>query len=227
MSTRLERLGNRLFGKIALHPSKTFLYSKLIDDIREYSAQFEVAADISSAHFDHAEYFNSKQYLGVDISRNRLHSGKAKFKNDPDFTAIQADIRRPIFQTNSIGLIVSTHTLSHLDPDEHLSVIELFLQYLIPGGSLLLQLPDDSPKAEIEDRLRDSFGTVERTDYRNAISRAFAQWHRDKDGTYNPTMTGWKRYLNAAAIVALSLIEVLRWPDTTFTYFKCRNKTPT
>lgn len=221
MTTRLEKLGNRLFGKVSLHPSKTYLYSKLIDDIREHSKSVAVAADISSAHFDHAEYFNSEQYLGVDIDRNRLQSGKAKFEHDSDYTAIQADITRQIFQPNSIGMIVSTHTLSHLDPDEHLSVIEMFIQYLKPGGCLFLQVATESPANSIETQLRKSFNTVTRVDYCTAISRSFARRHRDKDGVYAPTMTGWRRYLNAVSIVILSLLERFHWPNPTFTYFKC------
>lgn len=220
MNTVLEKLGNRLFNKVALHPAQSFLHSKLIDDIRIYSEQFDIAADISSSHFANAEYFRSDQYLGVDIDRDRLRRGKADFAADPTYTAIHADIQRPIFQEDSIGMIVSTHTLSHLDPDDRLPVIELFLEYLTPGGCLLVQLANDAPTAEIEDRLRDSFETVQRTDYNNEFTRLFRRLHDGDD----PPMTGWKRYPNAGIIVTLSLLEPLGWPNPTYTYLKCVNK---
>lgn len=226
MSTFLEELGNRLFEKISLHPAKNFLHAMLINDIEIYSKGFEVAADISSSHFANTEYFRSDQYIGVDIDRGRLRKGKAEFEDAPEYAAIQADIRRPLFHADSIGMIVSTHTLSHLDPDEHLPVVDLFVEYLEPGGCLLIQLADGAPSDEIETRLNESFGTVKRTDYYNTFSRLFRKWHSDDDEWYNPTMTGWRRYPNAAAIVILSLVERLRWPNTTFTYLKCTNKKP-
>lgn len=224
METRLEKIGNRLFDKITKHPARTFLHTRLIDDIRTYSDRFEIAADISSSHFANAEYFRSDQYLGVDIDRDRLRKGKAEFEDSPTCTAIQADIRRPLFQDESVGMVVSTHTLSHLDPDEHLPVVDLFIQYLSPGGCLLLQLGEDTPSDEIEARLNESFDTVERTDYYNAFTRSFRKFHSSEDEYYDPTMTGWKRYVNAVAIVTLTLIEALAWPNPTQTYFRCTDK---
>lgn len=226
MGTLLERIGNRLFDKVTLHPARTFLHTILIDDIRTYSDSVEIAADISSSEFANTEYFRSDQYIGVDIDRSRLREGKAEFNDAPEYAAIQADIRRPLFQANSIDMVVSTHTLSHLDPDEHLPVVDLFVEYLKPGGCLLIQLADGSPSDEIESRLNESFDTVERTDYYNTFTRSFRKWHSDEDEYYNPTMTGWRRYFNAAAIVTLSLLERLGWPNTTYTYLRCTDKQP-
>lgn len=189
MGTLLEKLGNRLFSKVALHPAKTFLHSRLIDDIRTYSDDVGVAADISSSHFANAEYFRSDQYIGVDIDRGRLRKGKAEFA-ESTYAAIQSDIRQPMFQAGSVEMVVSTHTLSHIDPDEHLWVVGLFVQYLAPGGCLLLQIAESSPTVEIEARLNESFETVERMNYYNGFTRLFRRWQSDEDEWYDPTMTG-------------------------------------
>ncbi|QLG48884.1 class I SAM-dependent methyltransferase [Natrinema halophilum] len=194
----------------------------MIDDIRVYSDKFDIAVDISSSHFANAEYFCSDQYVGVDIDRDRLRQGKADFATDPNYTAIHADIHRPIFQKDSIGMIVSTHTFSHLAPDDRLPVLELFLDYLTPGGCLLLQLANDAPTAAIASRLQESFDTVQRTDYYNEFTRSYRRLHNGDD----PTMAGWQRYPNAAIIVILSFLEALSWPNPTYTYSKCLNKQP-
>jgi hypothetical protein len=224
MSTLLETIGNRLFNKITLRPSKNALYSKLIEDIRRESRNTNIAADMSSAHFDHAKYFNSDEYIGVDIDIGRLRDGKAKYEADADYNAIQADIRQQIFQADSLGMIVSTHTLNNLNPENHSQVVDLFIEYLDSGGCLLIQLADDSPRREIERQLRESFEHVSRLDYNNTITRTFERWQQDIDGVYRPTMTGWRRYVNAVAILILSLIEQLPLPNTTYRYYMCTNK---
>jgi hypothetical protein len=224
MGTILENLGDRLFNKTALRPSKNALFSKLIDDIREESRRYNYAADISSAHFDHGKYFKSEQYIGVDIDIERLHKGKEKFANNPKYGAVQADIRQPIFQPNTLGMIVSTHTLGHLNPQEHTAVVEMFIQYLDSGGCLLIQLTDDSPMAEIESLLRESFNCVNKFRYKNKITRIFEEWHQHGDGSYHPDMTSWRRYPNAVAIFVLSLRERFVSYRPTYTYFKCTKK---
>jgi trans-aconitate methyltransferase len=224
MSTILENLGDRLFNKTALRPSKNALFSELIEDIREESKRHHYAADISSAHFDHAKYFKSEQYIGVDIEIERLREGKGKFTNNPKYAAVQADIRQPIFQPNSLGMIVSTHTLGHLDPQEHTTVVNMFVQYLDSGGCLLIQLTDDSPVAEIESLLRESFNCVNKFRYKNKITRIFEEWHQHGDGSYHPDMTSWRRYPNAVVILFLSLRERLVSYRPTYTYFKCTKK---
>lgn len=80
MSTLLKILGDKVFSKTALRPSKNALYSTLIDDIRKESENIDIAADMSSAHFDHAKYFNSGEYIGVDIDAGRLRDGVEKYE---------------------------------------------------------------------------------------------------------------------------------------------------
>jgi hypothetical protein len=121
----------------------------------------------------------------------------------------------------SICMTVTTHTrFSHLNRNNLLPVIELFLEYITLGGCLLVQLANDTTTAEIEDQLRGSFDTVQQTHCNNEFTCSFRQLYSGDDSS----MIRWKRYRSACIINILSLLEALGWSYPTYTYLKRINK---
>lgn len=172
-------------------PSKIYLYRLFESDLRKFS-QCERAADIASADLKNSHLFNSDVYYGVDIDKQVLKTGlegvgfgKTKLYSGPisdqlmekhdkkGFYGVQGDIRNKLFPPNSLDLITSTHTFSHINPSDYSTVINHFNQYLRPGGTLLLQLPDEQYFNNIKQELLSNFETVEVIRYRVPTSVAY------------------------------------------------------
>jgi SAM-dependent methyltransferase len=192
MSALLRHLATLPFEKISGRPSKTYFYSKFFRDVRE-NTDVKLAADIASARFDNAEAFESDYYLGVDLDDDRLTFGRERYSDDPTRIAIQADITNHIFQPGSIDAIACTHTLSHLEPNEHFPMVKRLVEYLSEGGCLFIQFSQNEFTDRIEPFLRNKFNSIEFTKYNNLLSKIFERHHMDNNGMINVNLDGWMR----------------------------------
>lgn len=186
-----------------------------------------VAADIASADLKNAALFDADVYYGVDMDLEALMAGRERHSDDPTKTAILADMRDPVFDVDSLDLIVSSHSLSHLPKSDHRTVVEQFCQYLRPGGTLLLQIHYYS--SEIQNFLNSEFGEVESVAYSNRLSQAFERFLADEEGqvVFHQPNRGTNLLRNigrVAGSLALYAVERTGVLGGTYRYLRCTNK---
>jgi hypothetical protein len=213
----------KIFKNISSRPSKTYFYSKFIRDLNTYS-DTEIGADIASARFDNAEYFKSKDYIGVDIDGQRLKKGKAKYDSSSSHSPIKADITKPLFKEKTIDIVACTHTLSHINNTKHINVIRYLIGYLNQGGHLFIQFHEEECTSEIESILRDSFEEVNFIQYRNPFSKLFEEFFSDSQGNIDVNSDGIMYVINGFLIIGLAILEYLPLPGREYKYARCFNK---
>jgi SAM-dependent methyltransferase len=234
-------------------PPKTYLISRFAFDLERLEGD-DVAADISSNSFQHAELFESGVYYGVDIDKNALQQGierapeetKTEYLTGPVGrdtvnrhrndghrfeVAVEGDITERLFPEQSLDLVGSTHTLHHIPPEQHRQVVEHFCSYLRPGGTLLLQISDGAAlTTEMEQLLRENFETVDITSYRNFISHRYIQFveRLRSEGAVLPTPTTrlaqFVYLLMSACSLALASTERIERFEGRSVYVRCFDK---
>lgn len=212
--------------KLKARPSKMRFHQLFERDLSAMGSH-GVAADIASSDLKNAPLFDADAYYGVDIDYEALLAGRERHAAEPEMSAVLADMRYPVFDANSLDLVVSSHSLSHLPEPDHRMVVEQFCRYLRPGGKLLLQIHYNSP--EIRDLLEAEFGEVESVAYSNRLSRAYEQFLADEDGrvVFNQPNRGTNLLRNvgrAAGSLALYAVERTGLFGGTYRYLRCTAK---
>jgi len=243
---------NRLIApEVKARPSKTHFQKQFVEDIKRLSSG-DAAADIASNTHQNSRYFNSQAYYGVDISEEALRDGLMNYSpetnteyikgpisqeslnqhvaaDEPQYVSIEGDIRAELFPPSSLNLIVSSHTMHHIDPEYHYPTIELLCSYLRPGGNLLVQF---SGKEWYTDRIRNKlereFKTVETNEYKTAIS----DWYEriavnENNRLVFPEPIGRDRYKYAAMAttsLALSKLEAIPFFKGEYLYVRALGK---
>ncbi len=237
--------------EVKARPSKTYFQSLLSEDIKRFSS-CDTAADIASNAHQNARYFNSQVYYGVDIDREALHTGVASHSpetntdyvegpisstsidqqvsaDDPYYVSIEGDLREQLFPASSLDLIVSSHTMHHIDPEYHYPIIELFCSYLRSNGNLLLQFSNKEWYTNrIRDKLEREFRRVETIEYKTIISDWYERMVDDEEtGVVFPDLVGLNRYkyaVMATTSIALSKLESLPFLRGRYVYVRALDK---
>ena len=178
----------------------------------KHSKGKEWGADICSAEFKNYAYFQTEKYLAVDRRSEALEAIPIGVDRDRLVTR-QCDIRDLLIDPASLDLVVSTNTLSHLDPSERVNVVASFIEILKPGGDLLLTIPfvGDAQMHSVDQLLLESFATVKKVRYRNFISNAYELCMNDSKGrlTFECCGGSFRRKLMKAASAGLAAFEWL------------------
>lgn len=211
-----------LFRKLSVSPAKTYFWSQFYRDLEDHS-DVDIAADIASSSFKNAAGFNSDEYVGVDIDRERLREGKSTVDTDTH-SAVQADIRKVNFHPSSFDLITSTHTIHHLQSEERLPFVRTLIDYLSTGGDLFIQFQPGQFTDNIERLVRDVFDKVQIETYDNVVSRSFNSLRSRTNWLDSFDMDSWKRYPQVAVVLVITLLEFAPAPGQKRTYVRCFGK---
>jgi SAM-dependent methyltransferase len=188
-------------------PSKLFFFHHFDQDMR-LSVGRDWGADIASAHRKHHPSFQTKYYLGIDLSAKLLaqprgNAGRSKER------LLLADIRRPGLRAQSLDFVVSTHTLSHLAAEDRFATVAGFGRLLRPDGVFLFNTPYTSPAFErdVDDLLDQDFLVVKKLRYRNKVTQLYEQWLSDRDGALTLDGVGRvrRRLLGSMALLVAQL----------------------
>jgi hypothetical protein len=205
-------LRNHTKGKAP--PSKIYLSRLLSRDLDELG-QVTTGADIASAQFKHAHWFETDVYFGVDIDSERLRDGIDRFdgmgckthyvpgplsekemetyqrQSEEIYVALEADMLNEIFPPNSLELVVSTHTLHWVSHTKQKQIVDNICSYVRPGGTFLLQISDKEALTQtLESKLRQEFDTVEIVPYRNVLSELMIHLLELPDSDNQATLPG-------------------------------------
>jgi hypothetical protein len=202
----LRRVLFRAFTDYSKRPSKVRFYSRFGRDVREITDGADVAADVASSRFKNLRHFRSDRYIGVDLDDTRLREGLREAPDSAEVTAVKADITAPVFHTESVDALVSTHTLSHLNDEDQRPFVERAVDTIAPEGDLILNTTPEVYSEKLESVLESRFQTVETMSYRNVVSELFEQRFQDSTGRIS-----YPSFKPARGVVwLLSLIVVLQ-----------------
>ena len=115
------------------------------------SRPFKNVLDIACADAKFRSYFGTTSYTGIDISREKLKSVKA-LNNSNSFRnteLLEGDLASPngLMVNNKFDLVVSTHTMKHIDSiaDKQVASRNL-INSINDNGYLIIQLTDNCLK---------------------------------------------------------------------------------
>jgi SAM-dependent methyltransferase len=193
---------------IRARPSKTFFYRHFAEDMQQSRGK-RWGADIACAQFKHYDLFQTEKLLGVDLRPEVLADFSVRGKQENVHFLI-SDIRQIPLKDRSLDFLVSTHTLSHIDPEDRLPVLCSFIGALRPDGNLIFNIPctDRILEREIDEMLTSAFNSVRKIRYRNFISSWYETALSSGDGRFTFKEHGFvARKVLAAASVLLSFLE--------------------
>ena len=173
-----------------MRPSKRFFYHLFGRDMRK-SDIADVGMDLSSADFKNYSFFQTREYVAVDIDSDRLARGMKRWEGHsggPKIRSICCDMREIESHADfaSVDFLVSTHTLGHLNESDRLPMLKRMINLVRPGGTLLLQCNESGEinRQNVEDLLRESFARVVIREYRNRYSKKYEDSLVDSQGQF-------------------------------------------
>jgi hypothetical protein len=140
-----------------------------------------------------------------------------------------SDIRQIALKGKSLDFLVSTHTLSHIGPEERLPVLRSFINTLRHDGDLTFNIPrtDKQLEREIDEMLTSAFISIKKIRYRNFISTWYETALSSRDGRFTFEGHGFvARKVLVAASVLLSFLEYIPFLQKTgnMLYYCARGK---
>jgi SAM-dependent methyltransferase len=225
----------------------------LKDDLSE-TAEMTAAADIAAKDFFNEILFPNLVYIGVDIEADRLQKGLAKLDKNACKTEFQTaplskdDIQRykradephrvgvcgdilecSLFPPDSLDVVVSTNTLSHLPESDYPRVVESFCTYLRPGGNLYFNvsanLVSEQTVEKVVSIVNDRFQLVDKVAYNTGISKSYDKPVVENDDGYaSLSANGAIRYTQYAISLFLSMVESLGLGANQRYYLRCQSK---
>lgn len=146
--------------------------------------------------------FNNDYYMGVDLDVNRISFLKDRYRDRHKFFVMdlvndclpcdfsyQGDCGEAEQVAGGFDLVISTHTFSHIAPENHFGVIDNLLNSLSKEGFIILQI--NSRNIETITYLKKKVYIERESCYRGEVSR-FVESHFSK--AFRKTRAG--RYLN-------------------------------
>lgn len=193
---------------VRARPSKTYFYRRFLRDLATVDGDW--GADVASSTCKNASFFPTERYLGVDLDINRLSACGSDRSSDR--SVAQMDVRRTALEDASFDLVVSTHTLSHLEKEDRPAAARELVRLIKPGGSLILTIPieGESEWSWLRDFLTERFETVDTVRYKNKISRTYEDLAGDEAGRC--TFEGWgpvKTRIGKGLSLVISWLEAL------------------
>ncbi len=206
--------------RLAVRPSKTFLWSLLDRDLSQLTDG--IGLDAASAAFKSYPYFKTKQYFGLDISFDALKSGTALCPNAVGLNGSLTEFDLP---SNSVDLVVSTNTLCHLDFEQRAIAIEKLSQLVNKKGCFLVEIDNDAFFQKAIHILEKYFSDIKITYYQNFISYKYESiWEKEGFLGDHP-IAGSKPFLSLSFL--LSKFESLTCKKSgtnKHAYIKCTGK---
>ncbi len=117
-------------------PSKMFLLRMLRRFLSNYK-KVPVALDVAAADLKYRYFFEVKRYIGIDKDASLIEKGRKRYPND-DTIGVAADFFDIAKLPQIADIVVSTHTLAHLDRKRWPQAIELLVQCTKSGGGAIL-----------------------------------------------------------------------------------------
>jgi len=195
---------------IRARPSKTFLYQHFAEDM-QLSCGKQWGADIACAKLKNRDFFQTQEYLGVDL-RAEAFALVSRRHRQGNVHSLVCDLRELALKKQSLDFLVSTHTLSHLNPGERLPSLASFVARLRRGGDLIFNIPftDQELEDEIDRVLTPSFASVKKVRYRNFISCWYEMRLADSEGRFTFEGHGFAgRKALAAGSLLISFLEYI------------------
>lgn len=172
-----------LFGKaIFQRPSKRYFFTHLRADLA--TVQSGVVLDAASADMINYSMFRKGiRYVGVDIDRSRLASGKKQY---PEIDAVEHDISQldQIFAKSSVDAIVSTNTFEHLDAASQIRTIKHFYALLKDGGTIIFNKHKEGGFDAMMEYVTANFDVVKEIAYKNSLSKTLEKSRNNRKGHY-------------------------------------------
>ena len=151
-------------------PSKRFLFRILRRDINLYSNVDSIVIDAACNNGRSRPMFPSKNYIGIDMSKDELKACMANYK---DVTAGYADLTDTSLPESSVDLCVTTNTLEWMSKDGQILAVKSMASAVKSNGVYLLNKHRDDAFLPILDILHDYFDKVEVIYYRNPLSKYY------------------------------------------------------
>ena len=161
--------------RVAVRPSKTFLWSLLDRDLGQITEG--VGIDAASAAFKSYPFFKTKDYFGLDFSLEALNAGVKLY---PQATGLHGSLTDFTLPENSVDLVVSTNTLCHLSFDQRAIALKKLSEIVNSDGKFLVELDNDSFAEKAIQILGDYFSNIKITYYQNKLSFAYESiWEKN------------------------------------------------
>lgn len=190
-----------------IRPSKCFQYEFL--DRKLSTATSGAGLDAASANFKNRPMFRTERYYGLDLDKNLLVAGLAKYPDQKTF-GIHCDLSRLEHLPNgSASAVASTNTLYCLSSEDLVLAISHLCRITAPDGLLICELP----RANLADNLHNfktSFRKVEITYFKNVFSRAYEKIF-ERNG-----------YLGSHPIAGSKPFRLLAWLISRIEFLTCK-----
>lgn len=216
-----------VFPDLSQRPSKMRFYRLFGRDIPALTRDREIAADMASADFKLAKYFETIHYIGIDIDRTALVTGLGQPPETSTMSAVVADIHNPVFVDESVDIIASTHTIYRFEIEEIRHFLAHCLKALRSGGHLVFNLPSTQFNEDMEAMLRKNFSSVNVVSYRNSLSTRFESAMQDKQGfiQYPVDKQSPLRHVIYIATIVLAFLELFPIPGKdSRLYIRCTDR---
>jgi SAM-dependent methyltransferase len=161
-----------------MRPSKVVFERRLRKALAAAEPYTEVL-DCACASGKNRYIFPEKIYYGVDFDAGRIEKAKQRYNGASDsffylddMTDFQSDIT-----SHSFGLVISTHTLTHIENQLKQKTVQNLTDLVKKGGSLIIQSTTDN--LSVCESVADQYARVTRYRYRGSLSRmfeAFVSW---------------------------------------------------
>lgn len=117
-------------------PSKQQFYYYFFKDIKKIPKNVWLL-DIAAAKCKGYNIFNNFKYVAADISFSALQH---PYCFRPNIERVVTDILNPGFKKQVFDAVISTHTLSHLKPEQRMRAINNLARLVKPGGILIFNV---------------------------------------------------------------------------------------
>lgn len=120
--------------RISEKPGKTLLWLWVARDMRRIKGK-EIGVDAACGAMINRKYFQTAQYIGIDINEKGLAEGKSKY---PEAITIQTKLQDiDNIQGDLILCVQAIGTNRHFENEDSLLVIKRLVDILNPGGTLI------------------------------------------------------------------------------------------
>lgn len=132
-----------------MRPSKHLCFTMLERDLK--AASGENGIDAACQRMRNRKYFKTDNYVGVDIELPFLEKGINSF--GPDVQGVLGDIVELHMPAACENVVVSTKTLSHMQPDGQVKAARNLSALVRTNGLLIVELPSGQPVKNILEEL--------------------------------------------------------------------------
>ncbi|MBV2181854.1 MAG: hypothetical protein KUL86_11565 [Castellaniella sp.] len=203
-------------------PSKFYLLRRLI----KFLARGEgmgIAVDAACADFKYRSLFKTKYYIGIDVSDENLGNGLVNRARSDDL-GVLADLRSLRSFPAIADIVVSTHTLASLSPEDRSEGVMALAGAVAQNGILFFNMPQESDSDEIHRFLETEFGVVKRRVYGKRTFMAIENYFSHRTGGKG----FWPLFSVGVAIVACYCLSFLegRSNNGYYVLYECFNRMP-